>query len=273
MNRISLSLNAAKTAPPVTPSTSVSPSTVAPTSVIAPSTADYLVKESEKIDVYAGDAMVAAVKNKILTAVNSAIASGSTATITIPAISTTEMPSVVIGVLSPRSGPPGTKVSITGSGILANSVVYLGNTYIVRTMSNDLSGKFSFIVPPIPPARYDIAVSTSGKVSNTVAFVITDPKNPIVHIQSISPSTISYGGTLTITGSGFSPQNNTVVTTYQKFQNVPSSDGKTLVVQVSPDNLRESAKVGAGDGNIPMSVSVVNDYGFSDSEKSFIMTL
>lgn len=273
LNRIFMALNTGNTTSSVIPPPTTPASTTIPKPVTTATTTDYLVKDSEKIDIYAGDAMITSVRNRILTAINSAIASRSTAAIVVPTISTSDMPSVAIGMLSPKAGPPGTKVSVTGSGILANSVVYFGSTYIVRTMSSSLSGTFSFIVPPIPAARYDLAVSTSGKVSNTMTFVVADLKNPIVHIESVSPGTLSYGGTLTITGSGFSLQNNTVVTTYQKFQNVPSSDGKTLSIQISPENLRESAKIGTGDGKVPMTVSVVNDYGFSDSEKSFIMTL
>ncbi|MFZ2167717.1 MAG: IPT/TIG domain-containing protein [Minisyncoccia bacterium] len=272
LNRIFMALNTRTTTPPLSQPAPTPVSTVTPKPSSVASTTDYLVKDSEKIDIYAGDAMVTSVRNKVLSAINSAIASRS-ASIEIPTITTSEMPSVVIGTLSPKAGPPGTRVSVTGSGILSNSIVYLGNMYIVRTMRSGVSGTFSFIVPPIPPARYDVAVSTNNKISNTLPFVVTDSKNPIVHLQNISPTTLSYGGTLTITGSGFSTQNNTIITTYQKFQNVPSPDGTTLVVQISPENLRESAKIGAGDGKIPMSISVVNDYGFSDSEKSFIMTL
>jgi len=246
--------------------------TAANAAPIASST-DYLVKASEKIDIYAGDKMIANVQNRILTAINSAIASQSTATATIPAITLSDVPSVVIKELSPRSAAVGVKISVTGTGISSNSAIYFGNNYIVRTLSQDFFGNFSFTVPSIPLALYDLAIQTSGIVSNTAAFVITDPKNPPVHIQSIYPAVIAYGGTLTIAGSGFTPQNNIVVTTYQKFPNVPSADGKTLIIQLSPDSLRELAKVGRGTDKIPTSVYVVNEYGFSDSEKLFNIKL
>jgi hypothetical protein len=104
-------------------------------------------------------------------------------------------------------------------------------------------------------------------------FVITDPRNPAVHIESVSPSSIPYGGTLIITGSGFLPQDNEVITNYQKFLHVPSADGKTLTVQLTPDSITQAAKTGKGTLQVPISLYVVNDYGFSDSQKSFTMSI
>lgn len=241
--------------------------------VAAPPVANYLVNDSEKINIYAGDAMIENVRGRIYAAINSAIASQSTATIALPEITPADMPNVVIGALSPQSGTPGTHVSLQGDGISANSVVYFGSKYIVRAISRGISGNFSFAVPPIPPARYDVTIRTGDSVSNTAIFVITDSRNPPVHIQNVSPSTISYGGTLTITGSGFSPHGNVVVMTYQKFTDVSSPDGKTLTVQLAPVSLQESAKIGDGTKDISMYLYIVNDYGFSDSMKSFTMTI
>ncbi len=251
--------------------------TPAPAPAPAPETVttvtDYAVKDSEKIDIYTGDKMIENVQNRILSAINASIVAQSTATATMPVITASDVPNVVIKELSPRSGMQGARISITGTEISSNSAIYFGNSYVVRTISQDALGNFSFVVPSIPPARYDVAVKTYGDISNTATFVITDPKNPSVHIQSVYPSTIKYGGTLTITGSGFTPQNNTVVTTYQKFANIPSADGKTLTVQIAPDSLRELSKFGRGTDKVPTSVYVVNGYGFSDSEKSFNISI
>jgi hypothetical protein len=247
---------------------------VAPSIPIAiPAVENYLVTDEERIDIYAGDAMLANVRDKIYTAINSAIVAQSTETITLPAVTLADVPSVAIGELSPRFGVSGARVSITGTGVSSNSVVYFGSTYLVRAVNRDSFGNFSFIIPPIPPARYDVAIKTGESISNTATLVITNPQNPLVHIQSVSPSTIPYGGTLMITGSGFSPQGNVVVTTYQKFTNVSSPDGKTLTVQPTPASLQGSARVGDGTRNVPMYLYVVNDYGFSNSGKSFTMTI
>lgn len=247
------------------------------TATATSSSAAYLVKEGEKINIFTGDKIIANAQNQLYVAVNALIASRavshSTAPVTLPVISAAAYPSVTVGTPTPHSGAPGMYVSVKGTGLATNSVVYFGSTYIVRTVSTSSSGSLLFVIPPIPPGRYDIAVKTGGVVSNTTPFVITDPKNPLVHLQSVSPTAITYGGTLTITGSGFSPSNNTVVTTYQTFTNVSSADGTTLTVQVAPVSLQGTAQVSGGKITKPMSVYVVSDYGFSDTAKSFTMTL
>jgi len=259
-------------APVVTPPAVVPPApTVTPTP--APIVIDNKVTTAERIDIYSGDKMLANIKNRILSALNESIASRDTATATMPTITAADIPSVVVGALTPQSGSPDARISITGRGIRGDSVVYFGSDYIVRTLNTEYSGNFSFNVPSIPPGLYDIAIKTGTVVSNTALFVIRDPKNPPVHLQSVSPSNISYGDTLTITGSGFSPQHNTVITTYQKFTNVSSPDGKTLVIQLAPESITSSAKIGKGTRQISMILQVVNEYGFSDSKKSFTMTL
>lgn len=267
-------LNALSSGPP---SSALAPGpTTAPAVPLAPAAtppgAAYAVPDAEKIDLYAGDKKIKAVHDRVIATINAAIASGSSATTTVPEIALRDVPSVAIGSLSPQSAASGERVIITGSGILANSVVYLGTGYRVRSLSRDLAGNVSFVVPPIPPARYDIAITAGGDVSNTVPFVVTDPKNPSVRVQSISPASVPYGGTLTISGSGFSPRGNAVVTTYATFADVSSADGKTLSVKLAPPDLQEAAKVGTGKAQVPMTLHVLNEYGFSD-EKQFTMSL
>lgn len=151
--------------------------------------------------------------------------------------------------------------------------MYFGSNYIVRNiLSGSSADSFIVTVPPVPPGLYDIVVKTSGTVSNTTLFVVVDPKNKkTVSIKNVSPTVIAYGGTLTITGTGFSPQKNIVITKDQKITNIPSPDGTTLVVQLAPESLKEYAKIGSG-VEVPVSVYVANEYGFS-AEKSFSMRL
>lgn len=247
--------------------------TSSPIAVVAPISADYTVRDNEKINIYSGDAMLESVRNRINDAINSAVASKGATGIALPTITPSDMPSIVIGMMTPQSGAAGARVSLQGSGISSQSVVYFGEKYIVRAVSRDASGSYSFVVPPIPPARYDVAVRTGDVVSNTTMFVVRNPLNPPVSVRDVSPSIIAYGDSLTITGSGFTPQGNVVVMQYQKLMNIPSPDGKTLVVNPTPDALRESAKIGDGTRKIPVSLYVVNDYGFSDSAKSFTMSI
>lgn len=252
------------TAPPV------ATSTVAIISVAT--TTDYIVKENEKIDIYAGDKMIANVQSKLLSTINTAIASQATPS-AMPTIRTTDLPVVILKTLLPQYGIPGTRITVAGDMVTSNSAVYFGNKYIVRSLEEDSPGTFSFAIPTIPPGQYDLAIQTNDTVSRTMDFVVTDPKNPPVHIENISPVAISYGGTLTITGSGFSPLHNTIVTNFQKFTDIPSSNGKTITIPIAPGNLREVARVGNGTRKITLFLYIVNEYGFSDSKKFFTITL
>lgn len=255
---------------PAQPTATIAPT--APISRVENSPEDFLVKDSEKIDIYAGDKMMATVQHKFLTAINSAINSGSTATATMPAVATSELPSVLIRSLSPKSGLPGTSMTMSVSGTTEGSVVYFGSNRIVRSPERS-SNSLSFTIPPIAPGLYDVVVKTGASISNTSPFVVIDPRNPIVHLRSVSPSAIPYSGALTITGSGFTAKDNIVVTTYQKFSGVPSLDGKTLTVTLAPESLKEAARIGTGTRSLQMSVYVINGNGFSDAKKYFSMTL
>ncbi|MBI5816895.1 MAG: hypothetical protein HZB09_00515 [Candidatus Yonathbacteria bacterium] len=66
-------------------------------------------------------------------------------------------------------------------------------------------------------------VSGSSRGSSGQTGVIA-PK-----IFSISPTTIINGTDITITGEGFTPTGNQVRTTYLTLDNIPSSDGKTIM--------------------------------------------
>ena len=225
---------------------------------------NFTVMDSEKIDIYAGDKMLANAQGKLLAAINSIIISQDPTSRTVPTMALTDVPSVAIKTLSPQYGMPGTQIIVGGLGISATSVIRFGENHIVRKIQSDSSGNFFFNIPAIPPGYYDVAVQTDTNVSSTLAFVVIDQRNPPVHLQDVTPSAVSYGGTLTITGSGFSPKGNTVVTNYQKFTDVTSTDGKTLTVIFTPERLREVVRVGNGKRVVSVSLYIVNEYGVYD---------
>lgn len=144
------------------------------TPVHVPTAADYLVKDYEKIDIYTGDKMITAVQDRIRTAANAVVASNGTTPFVAPTITVADIPSITIGKPSPQSGAPGTRVSITVKGSSLGGVIYLGSNYIVRMVNQDSSEKISFVVPPIPPATYDIAIRVGGAISNTMSFAVTN---------------------------------------------------------------------------------------------------
>lgn len=260
-------------AAPASPTAAASAPSTVPAIASSPSADDYLVKDSEKIDIFAGDKKIAAVQQRLLAPINNAISSGDTSAIAIPDITMADIPSVTIHSISPAAALPGDKITITGQGFMANSEVYLGPSRIIRSPLRDLSGNLTFTTPPAPPGRYDLVVTAGLAVSNSQSFVIQDPRNPPVRIDSISPVTTTYGGTVTIIGSGFAPTNNVVVTPFQTYTGVPSTDGATMTLVIAPDRLRTAAQVGNKTSNVPISVSVVNEYGFSEETKVFTLTL
>jgi peptidoglycan hydrolase-like protein with peptidoglycan-binding domain len=249
----------------------------APTSVTyvpppTPLPEDFLVKESEKTDIYAGDALLNNAQEKILEMIHAAVSSGNASSLTTSLVASSSLPPVGIKTISSQQALPGTKIFISGVGISSNSVVYFGSNRIVRSPQVDASGNISFAVPPIAPGLYDIAIKTGTTISSTLPFVVVDPRNPPVLIQGVSPTTVKYGDTLTITGSGFTPKNNIVITKYQKFTDVASSDGKTLVVVFTPKTFQEASLVGNGERDLTVSISVVNDNGFSN-KKTFVIKI
>lgn len=256
--------------PPTATSTSIKATS---TPAAAATSTSFRVQPTEKIDVYAGDKKFTDYQSQITDAINATIASRGATSIAIPTTTQATFPSVVIGPSSPRAGAPGTKVSLFGFGLAASSVVYFGNEYVVRGVSGNSQGGISFAVPPLPPGPYDIAVRTGNAVSNTTPFVILDSQSQPVVIDSISPTTVKYGETVTLTGSGFTRENNTVTMTYQKITGVPSNDGRTLSVVVAPEMFREYAKVGNGSATLPMIISVMNANGFSTANKSFTLAI
>lgn len=267
LSTLATSVDVKNTVPSAATSTATSTATRTVTST------DYLVTATEKTDIYAGDKKFTNYQDQITDAINATVASLGSVPMQTPTTTATTFPSVVIGTPSPRSGVPGTRVSLGGIGFTTNSIVYFGSEYVVRSVSKNSQGGLSFNVPPLPPGAYDIAVREGNTVSNTTPFVILGPQSQPVRLDSVSPSTVKYGEALTITGSGFTAQNNTVVTTHQTLTGVPSSDGKTLSVTVAPESLREYAKVSNGSVTLPMTVSVINANGFSGSEKSFTLAI
>ncbi|MFA6586057.1 MAG: peptidoglycan-binding protein [Candidatus Paceibacterota bacterium] len=101
-----------------------------------------------------------------------------------------------ITVLSPKSGPVGTVVTVSGSGFIGSKGVGWfdqpgsGGYLISSAISSDNSMKFT--IPSKNPGTYYVAVQTSSGQSNNLPFTITSPTPipPIVGqtISVVSPS-------------------------------------------------------------------------------------
>ena len=114
-----------------------------------------------------------------------------------PPVNFTITSSLSIGT---SSGPPGTTVSLSGSGFGANATINLtfdGNT--IRSVSTDNEGALStsFQVPEAPRGPRSVGVSEAGRGAMQTTFTIT-PRLILDRLNS------SPGSIVTATGTGFS---------------------------------------------------------------------
>lgn len=91
-------------------------------------------------------------------------------------------------------------------------------------------GSTNFCGKPTPPATYHISVEAGSCVSsNTALFTVTTPKSSPVSISLIYPnSLVSPGDTITVRGSGFTANGDTVRIGSAVVSDLFSPDGKTI---------------------------------------------
>jgi hypothetical protein len=128
-----------------------------------------------------------------------------------------------VSSLSPSNMPAGSPqftLTVNGGGFVAKTVVQWNEKTIPTQVNTDSSGNVTGITATVaasliatPGIAYvqtlnpHSGAGTNG-LSNTVAFIIDPPPNPVPSIASISPNTSATGGasfTLTINGSNFIP--------------------------------------------------------------------
>ena len=115
-------------------------------------------------------------------------------------------------------------------------------------------------------------VSTSYSSSPTVKKVAVTIAKPIsVKLSSLSPTTITAGGTVTIYGEGFTKTDNNIETKYKTISNISSSDGKTLTFSfslpasdIASSGLNQFSSEIVPSAIVPISLQVVNGNGVSN---------
>jgi hypothetical protein len=196
---------------------------------------------------------------------------------TAPTINTNDLnigaPSVIIQSLSRYSGKAGANLAIVGSGFSPNgNDIYFGTNYVVRKIK-DTGGGLAFSLPSLPPARYKVVVVNQNGVSNGAFFIVTAESAPIVSVTSASPSIVRLGGKVTISGNGFS-NDNEIRTSYGIIEHIPSADGKTLSFVAEPKQLvgvtRPSDKAPI---SWQVAVYVSNQNGVSEQPVFFSLSL
>ena len=114
--------------------------------------------------------------------------------------------------LSPAQGPPGTTVTVTGTGYSPSSTafyVWWGTTQIYATGTVNSTGYLTttFAVPAsIPRAQYTIKVTTNVDTTTTYSAYFT-----VTPTISLSTTTGSVGDQITVYGFGFTASSSVIV--------------------------------------------------------------
>jgi len=112
-------------------------------------------------------------------------------------------PPPTITSFDPASGPVGTSVTVTGTGLTGATRVSFGAT-VASSFTVDSDTQITVIVPP-GAGTSPIKVTTSGgTVKSSTNFQVTSPPPPGgPSITSFDPASGSVGSSVTITGTGF----------------------------------------------------------------------
>ena len=163
---------------------------------------------------------------------------------------------------------PGTELTVVGTGINKGSEIYFFNFENDKVVSSlKIESNFIFFdAPNLPEGIYELYIKNGNLISKPLVVEIVEDYNP-PKISSVSPSSISYGDTVTIKGSNFESQN-TVVTalgTYQISSNVDRSEIKFMVQRFS--NLPTNGEmVSPKEKKIEGIIQVQNSNGISDAK-------
>lgn len=239
------------------------------------------------VDVYATDRKMIEIRDSIYSAVNTAIANHMTPSVNPAAASQTLAGAVLITNLSTQYALPGTKITIAAQNLdvgSSNNIYFTldpgglaestGNsqgattTFVIKNISSSM-GSLSFNLPQFPSGRYDVAIQNSHGISNSAFFVIAQEQQTTVAVTSLSSSTVRWGGSITVYGSGFTKTGNEIFTPFDTIPNVSSPDGHSLTVNIAPEQMKEDASLGSGNVSVPSSISVVNGNGYTVTPKSF----
>ena len=168
---------------------------------------------------------------------------------------------------STYAAPHGTSVTLSTIGIASSGNIVHLDDYVVKNVLFGTGGQLSFIVPEdAPRGKHALWVSSSKGDTNKTFLIVTDPAVAPPVVSSTTPAEGFLGTVVTVTGSGFLPQGNTVHISYGDITNIPSTDGKTLQFPVSPPIplLKPGEDRPELNLSIPFWFSVVNNNGVSN---------
>jgi len=90
----------------------------------------------------------------------------------------------------------------------------------------------NFCGKPLPSATYHFAIVIAGVSSESVPLIVAAPRPGPVSIAILYPNNlVSEGDAITVLGAGFTAEGNTVQIGSVRVTDLPSPDGKTIVLR------------------------------------------
>lgn len=177
--------------------------------------------------------------------------------------------------LSRYAAPAGATIILGGNGFSedTNTVNFGSNKY--KNVVSRGKTEIAFVIPSsMKTGRYDISVTTGGKTTHTMPFMVTVPNAVAPVVTKVEPATVKFGQDITVTGQNFTKTGNIVTTGLGIIRDLKSSDGTTLTFSIPlPAVLKDFKKEDVKDW--PMKVYVVNENGISkpNAASGFIISL
>ncbi|MGE0570888.1 MAG: IPT/TIG domain-containing protein, partial [Dehalococcoidia bacterium] len=164
---------------------------------------------------------------------------------------------VTLTSLTPVAGPPGTVVTIAGSGFRGTPIVKFGTT-TATTVTEVSDTSLKVVAPPHAAGKVDVTVQSGDVVAPTPTDTTKDDFTYTagVEVTEVSPKKgpTAGGNTVTITGSGFAPTGGATVTVL--FGTTPG----TVVTVTSNTQLTVTAPArGAGTSSVTVTVNGVSN--------------
>jgi len=160
---------------------------------------------------------------------------------------------------------PGQNIFLTGIGFSESIELIIGGRLIASTFISEEA--LSFTVPDLEPGKYNVSLIKDGKKSLNDSFlVIVTPgaERPVISGVSVSSDR------LVISGSGFAPEENEVITNFGFKRGLSSSDD-TITVNIS--DLLGGVEGLETNIFLIMNVSVVNKNGISNNFQNVLVKI
>lgn len=180
-----------------------------------------------------------------------------------------------VGRASSYAGSPGEAITIDGIKLTNGTKINFGDTHSVTGTATLDGESLTFKVPDITKGPYFLTfTSGSGEEALRIMdFVITVENATAPEIFSISPAIGPNGSQITIYGSGFTLTNNQVEFGQNIVTGIPSPDGKSIVVNVTPNiGLPDASAIpGLDYAEWPVFIYIANANGRTERPSVFVI--